>query len=29
LVSTPLLLRDSDRFLMIYITDVTELRWGL
>ena len=28
-VSTPLLLRDSDPFLMIYITDVTEVRWGL
>ena len=28
-VSTPLLLRASDPFLMIYITDVTELHWGL
>ncbi|WP_255469753.1 PAS domain-containing protein [Mycolicibacterium sp. P1-18] len=27
-VSTPLLARASDPFLMVYITDVTELRWG-
>jgi PAS domain S-box-containing protein len=27
-VSTPLLLRASDPFLMVYITDVTELHWG-
>ncbi len=27
-VSTPLLLRSTDPFLMVYITDVTELHWG-
>ena len=29
LVSSPLLLRASDPFLMVSITDVTELHWGL
>jgi PAS domain-containing protein len=27
-VSTPLLLRDTDPFLMVSITDVTDLNWG-
>jgi PAS domain S-box-containing protein len=27
-VSTPLLLRATDPFLMVYLTDVTELHWG-